>query len=67
VWLFFYNIWNQMGDEKFDMFLKELFLFNAIDYEAFEELLLKYIPDYKEKLNTWLNTTDYPDEIKIVK
>jgi len=67
VWLFFYNIWNQMGDEKFDMFLKELFLFNAIDYETFEELVLKYIPDYKKKLNTWLNTTDYPDEIKITK
>jgi hypothetical protein len=67
VWLFFYNIWNQMGDEKFDMFLKELFLFNSINYEDFEELLLKYIPDYKEKLNTWLNTTNYLDEIKIVK
>jgi len=46
-----------MGDEKFDMFLKELFLFNIIDYEAFEELVLKYVPDYKEKLNIWLQTT----------
>ena len=60
VWLFFYDIWNQMGDKRFDEFLKELFLFNNINYENFEELLLKYIPNYKKKLNTWLNTTDYP-------
>jgi hypothetical protein len=67
VWLFFYDIWNQMGDEKFDVFLIELFLFNFIDYEKFEELILKHLPDYKIKLNIWLNTTDYPDEIKITK
>lgn len=67
VWLFFYNIWDQMGDEKFDSFLKELFLFNSINYENFEELVLRYIPDFKEKLNIWLNTTDYPDELRIIK
>jgi hypothetical protein len=67
VWLFFYNVWVRMGDAKFDMFLKELFSFNSISYESFEGLVIKYIPGFKETLNTWLNTTDYPDEIKIIK
>jgi hypothetical protein len=67
VWLFFYSIWNKMGDEEFDRFLKELFSFNSINYNSFEELVVKYIPGFAPELNTWLNTTDYPDEIKIVK
>ncbi|MFC2103557.1 hypothetical protein ACFLSS_03920, partial [Bacteroidota bacterium] len=64
-WLFFYNIWDLMGDGRFDSFLKELFLFNSINYENFEELVLRYIPGFKEKLNIWLNTTNYPEEIQI--
>jgi hypothetical protein len=67
VWLFFYNIWRQMGDEKFDMFLKELFSFNSISYESFEGLISKYIPDFKDGLNIWLNTTNYPEAFRIVK
>jgi len=67
VWLFFYNIWMQMGDEKFDMFLKELFSFNSISYESFEGLISKYIPDFKDGLNKWLNTTNYPEAFRIVK
>lgn len=66
VWLFFYNIWNEMGDENFDMFLKELFSFNSINYENFEKLILKYIHGFTSRLNTWLNTTEFPDELKIV-
>lgn len=65
VWLFFYNIWDQMGDDKFDNFLKELFKFNSINYVKFEELVLRYIPDFKEKLDIWLNTTDYDDDLHI--
>jgi hypothetical protein len=65
VWLFFYDIWNKMGDEKFDKFLKKLFAFNTINYKIFEELILNYLNDYKEKLNIWLNTTDYPEDIRI--
>ena len=67
VWLFFYNLWNNMGDEVFDKFLKELFSFNSINYNSFEELVVKYIHGFAPELNTWLNTTDYPDEMKIVK
>lgn len=66
VWLFFYDIWNKMGDDKFDNFLKKLFLFDFINYKNFEELIIEFIPDYKEKLNTWLNTTDYPDEMHLI-
>lgn len=66
-WLFFYNIWEKMGDDKFDMFLKELFAFNSINYESFEELILKYIPGFKEALNIWLNTTEFPQEFNITR
>lgn len=65
VWLFFNDIWNQLGDKKFDQFLRELFKFQSIDYKNFESLILKYLPDYETKLNIWLNTTDYPDELRI--
>lgn len=65
VYLFFYTIWNKMGDEKFDNFLQELFRFTSINYEVFEQLILKYIPDYRDNLNIWLNTTNYPEEIQI--
>jgi hypothetical protein len=67
VWLFFYDIWNKMGDIKFDNYLKQLFSSNSINYEIFEKLVLSYLPDYKSKLNLWLNTTDYPEEIQIKK
>lgn len=66
VWLFFYDIWNKMGDDKFDSFLKKLFSHDSINYKNFEELILRFIPDYKEKLNTWFNATDYPDEFQIL-
>ena len=65
VWLFFYCLWRKMGDKGFDSFLKELFSFNSINYNTFEELVVKYIPGFKSELNTWLRTNDYPDKIKI--
>ena len=52
-----------MGDDKFDSFLKELFKLNSIDYGRFEELVLRYIPDFKNNLYIWLNTTEYDDEL----
>lgn len=63
--LFLYHIWTKMGDNNFDRFLKELFQFSSIDYTLFEGLLLKYIPTYKNNLNSWLNTNDYPESLHI--
>ena len=63
VWLFFYHIWQRMGDEKFDAFLKELFAFNSIDYNNFEQLIIKYLPGFSKELDTWLNTNYYPDRL----
>lgn len=65
VWLFIYHLWDEMGTTNFDAFLKELFQFSTIDYGSFEELVLKYIPNYKSKLDLWLNTIDYPKIIHI--
>ena len=63
--LFLYHIWTQMGDEKYNQFLKELFQLNSIDYHQFEKLILKYLPNYQDKLSLWLNTIEYPESIHI--
>jgi hypothetical protein len=65
VWLFIYDLWRRMGDENFDAFLKKLFVWDGIDYGRFEGLVLEFLPDFKEKLNTWLNTTEYSEGMKI--
>ena len=65
VWLFLYDLWQEMGDEHYDRFLRELFLFDTINYQKFEELILNYLPDYQEKLNIWLKTSRYPASIRI--
>ncbi len=66
VYLFMYDLWIKMGNEKYDDFLKELFEFQSIDYLSFEKLVLKYIPEYQTNLNVWLNTTDFPEAFKII-
>jgi len=65
VWLFLYDLWQEMGDEPYERFLRELFQWDSIDYQQFEELVLKYLPGYQEKLNVWLRTTRYPASIRI--
>jgi len=65
VWLFFYDLWIQMGTDKFDAFLSDLFTFDEIDYNSFEDLILKFIPNYKDQLHIWLNTTNYTGEMSI--
>lgn len=63
--LFLYHLWSKMEDKKFDQFLKELFQLEAINYKIFEALIVKYIPNYVDNLNIWLNTIDYPKSIQI--
>jgi len=66
VWLFLYDLWRRMGDTEYDRFLKELFKFESVDYKRFEGLILKYLPEYKDELNIWLNTSKYPDSFSIL-
>jgi len=65
VLLFFYDLLVEMGESEFDRFTRELFTFDKIDYNNFEDLILKFIPGYKEKLNIWLNTTDYSVDLQV--
>lgn len=65
VWLFFYDIWQQMGDNRFDEFLNELFRLDHIDYNLFESVVVKYLPQYRDRLNTWLNTTIFTENMYI--
>ncbi|MBD3226352.1 MAG: hypothetical protein GF313_16605 [Caldithrix sp.] len=63
--LFFFDLWQNMGDASFDRFIKELFMLSSIDYTGLEKRVLKYLPEYKDHLHTWLNTTDYPEALEI--
>ncbi|MCG8330724.1 MAG: hypothetical protein MI974_23710 [Chitinophagales bacterium] len=63
--LFLYHLWANMGDQKYDLFLRELFQLDSIDYDKFERLIENYIPNYSNNLNTWLNTTEYPQSLHI--
>jgi hypothetical protein len=54
-----------MGEERYDRFLRELFQWDTIDYHSFEKLVLKYLPDYQDKLDIWLRTTRYPASISL--
>jgi hypothetical protein len=65
VWLFFYDLWQRMGDERFDAFLKNLFNSDTIDYQKFQAQILTFLPDYESRLNLWLNTTDFSSEMRI--
>lgn len=65
VWLFFYHIWNKMGDDTFDRFLKTLFINDSMDYQRFEKVILQYLPGFREDLNIWLNTQDFPERFYI--
>jgi len=65
VWLFFYDLWVQMGADNFDDFLITLFQFDKIDYNRFADLILRFIPDYRNRLNIWLNTTEFTENMYI--
>ena len=65
VWLFFNYLRKEMGKEDYNDFVMELFKFKTIYYNKFEKLLLDYLPDFKEDLNIWLNTTDYPERFRL--
>ncbi|HKK67436.1 MAG TPA: hypothetical protein VJ946_04465 [Bacteroidales bacterium] len=54
-----------MGDEKFEVFLNQLFNSDHLDYNSFETLVTRFLPEYKDNLNTWLNTNAYPDEFHL--
>jgi len=63
--LFLYHFWRSTGDADFNRFIKELFKLSHVDYQIFEKLILTYQPDYKEALNIWLNTNDYPNSFRL--
>jgi len=63
--LFLYDMWQNMGDEKFEVFFNQLFTSDHLEYNSFETLVTRFLPEYKDNLNTWLNTNAYPDEFHL--
>lgn len=58
--LFFNYLKKKIGNENFWKFSKELVNLNSIDYNQLEQLILKYLPDSKDDIETWLKKNDYP-------
>ncbi|MDZ7739963.1 MAG: hypothetical protein U5K32_13040 [Bacteroidales bacterium] len=62
VWLFMFDLWQHMGDGKFEVFVRDLFSLDSIDQRIFEELIIDYLPAYGDRLDTWLKTTEYRED-----
>lgn len=62
VWLFMYDLWQHMGDDKFEEFVRDLFGLDSISQRIFEELINDYLPAYGDRLDTWLKTTEYRED-----
>lgn len=58
--LFFNYLKKKIGNENFWKFSKELVNMKSIDYNQFEQLILKYLPESKDDIETWLKKNDYP-------
>ncbi len=65
--LFLYHLWIRMGDKRFQVFLRELFDLDSLDYSKLESLVETKIPGFEKDLNTWLRTNDYPENFRIKK
>lgn len=62
VWLFMYDLWQHMGDDEFEEFVRDLFGLDSISQSIFEELILDYLPAYGDRLDAWLKTTEYRED-----
>lgn len=54
-----------MGPERFRRFTRELFVSETGSYAAFRKLLRRYLPDDQARIDLWLETTDYPPELRL--
>ena len=64
--LFFNYLKRKMGGEAFWKFSKELVNLKSIDYNQFEQLILKYLPHSKDDIETWLKKNDYPVRFHLI-
>jgi hypothetical protein len=63
--LFLDDLRRRMGRQRFDRFTADLFNRPSLDLPAFRKVVLKYLPKDRERLRVWLETTDYPDELRL--
>jgi hypothetical protein len=64
--LFFNYLKKKMANENFWKFSKELVNLKSIDYIKLEQLILKYLPDSKDDIETWLKKNDYPHRFHLI-
>lgn len=55
----------KMGVEGFRRFTRELFAASSASYDDFRRLVLKYLPDAAEDIALWMETSDYPERIRL--
>jgi hypothetical protein len=55
----------RMGRIRFQEFTLELFGREEMNRTVFEEVVLRFLPDAKEDLKIWLDTTEYPKSLRL--
>jgi hypothetical protein len=61
VLLFFDWIRRQLGAERFYDLTRELFQRDRLSEESFEATILRFLPDAKDDIRVWLETTEFPE------
>jgi hypothetical protein len=54
----------KMGQARFEEFVRRLFSENHMDDGKFRALVIEYLPDFKEQLGVWLDSTELPAGLK---
>jgi hypothetical protein len=54
-----------MGVDRFGEFTRELFSSTTGSYAGFRALLQSYLPDAQDDIDLWLETTDYPERLRL--
>jgi hypothetical protein len=63
--LFFNWIRGRIGKERFFDFARELLAHRPLDSTRFFEVVLRFIPGGEPDLKLWLETTEYPERLRV--
>ena len=56
--LFLFDLYLKMGEEKFEVFIKQVLTGAITQYEDFADAVTAILPGYEQQVHFWLKTTD---------
>lgn len=65
--LFFHYLYSRMGSERFFEFTRELFSEDDVTEKSFRGLIHAYLPDSDDDIRLWLETTEFPERLRLVR